>query len=121
MAQSAMTWDIATEGGSPAFSDAQMPIVLPVRKQMVTRRVGVVRSYSPPKSLGLVIDEDGAKDAIFCIDDVVPCDREKIALGQSVSFHAVTGSDGLAAKQIRIDTTTLPPPPPDTLISRGWR
>lgn len=113
-----MSQYLTTEAGGDVL---QTPVVLPVRKPAMTRHVGVVRAYSPPKLLGLVIDEVGAEDAIFCIEDVAPGDRGKLALGQSVSFHVVTERDGLIAKHIRIDTTTLPPPPTDMLISRGWR
>lgn len=118
MAQSSMSQYVTPEAGGDAL---QPPVVLPVRKPAVTRHVGVVRSYSPPKSLGLVIDEVGAENAIFYIEDVAPGDRGNLALGQSVSFQVVTEPDGLIAKHIRIDTTTLPPPPTDMLISRGWR
>ncbi len=118
MTQSSVSQYVTPEASGDAL---QPPVVLPVRKPAVTRHVGVVRSYSPPKSLGLVIDEAGAENAIFRIEDVAPADRGSLALGQSVSFQIVTEQDGLIAKYIRIDTTTLPPPPTDMLISRGWR
>ena len=118
MAHSSMSKIVSPTGGRDPL---RPPVALPAPKPAATRHVGVVRSYSPPKSLGLVIDEVGAENAIFCIEDVAPGDRGNLALGQSVSFQVVTERDGLIAKHIRIDTTTLPPPPPDMLISRGWR
>ena len=62
-----------------------------------------------------------ADDAIFNIDDVAPCDRPRLNCGQTVSFELVVGPDGHAAKQIRIDTTTLPPGPDEKHASKGWR
>ncbi len=122
MAQSAINWDVAPDGSISGLSDNYVPsTIMPVRRPRQTRRVGIVRSFSPPRTLGLVIEEDGATDAIFCIDDVEPCDRSRIALGQTVSYLAVHEADGLAAKHIRIDTTIVPPPPSDALISKGWR
>lgn len=124
MAQSAMNWDVAPEGGNSGLPDNNVhtpSTVMPVRRPRLTRRVGTVRSFSPPRTLGLVIDEDSATYAIFSIDDVEPCDRNRIALGQTVSYLAVLEADGLAAKHIRIDTTSVPPPPSDALISKGWR
>ena len=120
MAQRAITWDIAPTNGSKD-PDNLVPSVLPIAKPRVTRRVGVIKSYSPRKSYGLVAGAGEADDAIFNIDDVAPADRQRLDSGQTVSFHVVNGPDGLAAKEVRIDATTLPPLPDETMLSRGWR
>ena len=121
MTQRAMEWDVAPEGDPPADPELLWPAVLPVPKVQPTRHVGVVKAYSPPKIYGLVEDAGNGCDAIFCIDDVDPLDRARIGSGQTVTFEAITGADGLTAKQIRIDATTLPPPPDASLIVKGWR
>ncbi len=120
MAQRAINWDIAPQsnGNDP---DNLVPSVLPIAKPQATRRVGVIKAYSPRKSYGLVESACNAGDAIFNIDDVVPCDRPKLDSGQTVTFHVVNGPDGLAAKEIRIDATTLPPLPDETRLLKGWR
>ena len=102
-------------------ADALAPAVLPVFKRAETRRVGVVKSFSPRKTYGLVETADEQMDAIFNIDDVDPSDRPKLGSGQTVTFHMVIGPDGLAAKAIRIDGTTLPPLPDDSMMLKGWR
>ena len=102
-------------------ADNLVPSVLPVTKPRVTRRVGVIKAYSPRKSYGLVAGAGEESDAIFSIDDVAPADRTRLDSGQTVTFHVVKGPDGLAAKEIRIDATTLPPLPDETAILRGWR
>ena len=98
-----------------------VPAALPVRKAPATRRVGVVKAYTPRKTYGMVEAAGKDCDAIFCIEDVAPGDRPHLDSGQAVTFEIVEGPDGSAARQIRIDTTTLPPPPDDAMISRGWR
>jgi len=123
MTQRAIDWDVASNGHpAPALadSDIEWPTVLPAPRVKPTRRVGVVKSYTPPKAYGLV-EEASQGDAIFCIDDVLPNDRPKLGSGQTVTFEVVEGSDGRAAKRIRIDATTLPPAPEPTMVSRGWR
>lgn len=126
MAQRAANWDVAPEGGSTASSDFRSPVVdwptiLPVNKPRAIRRVGTVQTLAPRKNLGVIIDDTDAKDALFSLDDVDPSDRGKLANGLSVTYIAVIGPDGVTAKQIQIDRTTLPPPPPELFLSKGWR
>jgi cold shock CspA family protein len=120
MTQSAIDWELAPDG-EQVDAGLLLPAVLPRVKKPSTRRVGVVKLYSPRKSYGLVATTEQPCDAIFNIDDVAPGDREQLNCGQTVTFEMVAGPDGHAAKQIRIDATTLPPPPDDALISKGWR
>jgi cold shock CspA family protein len=115
MAQRALEWDTASEGDP----DTQPPIVVPIRKLRLTRQVGVVKDYAPPRTYGLVASEKG--DALFSIEDVAAADRAKLFAGQTVTFEIVDGPDGQTARQIRIDATTLPPPPPGDFFSKGWR
>lgn len=121
MAQRAIDWEFAPESDQMPDSDIQSPAVLPIPKAPVTRHVGVVKWYSPPKYYGLVETAAHDCDAIFNIEDVAPDDRGKLDCGQAVTFEMVAGPDGHAAKQIRIDGTTLPPVPDDAMISKGWR
>ena len=121
MTQRAIDWDVAPEGDASADLGHFSPAVLPILKMPITRRVGVVKWYSPPKSYGMVATSGQACDAIFNIDDVAPKDRAQLNCGQTVSFELVVGPDGHAAKQIRIDTTTLPAPPDHEMTSKGWR
>ena len=126
MTPSAMYWDIAPEGGKPDPSDAQhqlvpWPTVLPVHKPRAIRRVGTIRNLAPRKNLGLLVDDHNGDDALFTFDDVAPTDRSLLATGQTVTFIAVIGHDGVHAKQVQIDSTTLPPPPPEPLFNKGWR
>jgi cold shock CspA family protein len=117
--QRELDWDIA-----PTYDQgvlAGTPAVLPVARKRPTRFVGIVRNYTPRKSFGLVEAMSKHEAAIFNIEDVVPKDRARIDCGQTVTFEMVAGPDGHAAKQIRIDGTTLPPPPDDEMISKGWR
>jgi cold shock CspA family protein len=120
MSHSAIDWELASQ--DPVIDpDVLAPAVLPIFKQHVTRRVGVVKAYSPRKTYGLVETADEHGDAIFNIDDVDPCDRPKLDNGQTVTFHTIAGPDGLAAKEIRIDATTLPPMPDPAMLAKGWR
>jgi cold shock CspA family protein len=119
MSHSAIDWTIAPQGEPER--DLTAPAVFPVFKPVEHRRVGVIKTYSPRKAYGLVETADEHSAAIFNIDDVAPCDRARLGNGQTVTFHTVYGPDGLAAKSIRIDATTLPPLPDDTMLSRGWR
>lgn len=121
MTQRAMDWDIAPQSDQSAEARAFLPAILPIPKVPTTRRVGIVKWYSPPKSYGMVATMAHPCDAIFNIDDVAPDDRPRLNCGQTVSFELVVGPDGHAAKQIRIDATTLPPPPDDAMASKGWR
>ena len=119
MSHSAIDWDVAPQGEPDRNLGG--PAVLPIFKPHATRRVGVIKSFSPRKTYGLVETADEHMDAIFNIDDVDPCDRQNLDSGQAVTFFAVKGPDGLAAKAIRIDATTLPPAPNDTMMLKGWR
>ena len=121
MAHSAITWDVAPEYEARNDARIYVPVVVPRPKARATRRVGIVKAYSPSRVYGLV--EPAARDsaAIFCIEDVAPCDRAQIDSGQFVTFEMVEGPDGFAAKRIKLDATTLPPPPNEAMISKGWR
>lgn len=121
MAQSAIDWEVAPDSSATYDPDNQWPAVFPIARAPVVRQVGVVKAYTPAKVYGLVEDLAGRCDAVFCIDDVAPGDRSKLGCGQTVTFEMVEGPDGRAAKQIRIDLTSLPPPPHAGLISKGWR
>lgn len=121
MAQRAINWDLSAQEEPANDPDCIAPTVLPVFKPHVVRRVGVIKVYSPQKRYGLVEIADEQSDAIFNVDDVNPCDQPNLDCGQTVTFHAVAGPDGLAAKDIRIDLTTLPPLPHDALVQKGWR
>jgi cold shock CspA family protein len=121
MAQRAINWDVAPEGDAAIDPDCIAPTVLPILKPHVTRRVGVIKAYTPRKRYGLVALADDPNDAIFDIDDVDPGDQPKLGNGLTVTFHTVDGPDGLAAKDIRIDFTTLPPLPGESMLLKGWR
>lgn len=121
MAQRAINWDLAAQDEPANAPDNVTPIVFPVAKPHVVRRVGVIKAYSARKRYGLVEVADAHSDAIFDIDDVSPCDQPNLGCGQTVTFRAVTGPDGLAAKDIRIDATTLPPLPGEAMLLKGWR
>jgi cold shock CspA family protein len=119
MSHSAIDWDVAPEG-EPDL-DQSAPAVLPTVRPHATRCVGVIKAFSPRKSYGVVEMPGEHAAAIFNIDDVAPCDRPNLDRGQAVTFFAVKGPDGLAAKAIRIDMTTLPPWPDDAMLQKGWR
>lgn len=121
MTHSAINWDVAPEFEPRLDGGIYMPAVIPSPRARVTRRVGIVKAYSPSRVYGLV--EPAARDnaAIFSIEDVAPADRAKLDSGQSVTFEMVDGPDGCTAKHVRLDATTLPPPPNDAMISKGWR
>lgn len=121
MAQRAIDWNAAPHDEPANDPDCAPPIVVPVFRPHATRRVGVIKVYSPHKRYGLVEVADERSDAIFNVDDVDPCDQPRLDCGQTVTFHAVSGPDGLAAKDIRIDGTTLPPLPHPSLLQKGWR
>ena len=121
MAQRAINWDLATQDEPANDPDCVAPIVFPMSKPHVVRRVGVIKAYAAHKRYGLVELAGEHGDAIFDIDDVNPCDQPNLDCGQTVTFHAVTGPDGLAAKDIRIDATTLPPMPAEAMLLKGWR
>ena len=121
MSQRAIDWEVASESDQGFEPCLSVPTVLPTMKVRPLRRVGVVKLYSPRKSYGLVATTTQPCDALFSIDDVAPGDRALLNCGQTVTFEIVMGPDGHAAKQIRIDATTLPPPPDDAMISKGWR
>jgi cold shock CspA family protein len=121
MAQRAINWDLAPHDDQAADIDCVPPTVIPIFRPHATRRVGVIKVYSPQKRYGLVEVVDLHSDAIFNVDDVNPCDQPRLGCGQTVTFHAVSGPDGLAAKDIRIDGTTLPPLPHPSLLQKGWR
>ena len=113
-----MNLNIAPEDGRTEPSDAKTPVigwptVMPVSRPRATRRVGTIASYSERKAFGLLLDENGASDAFFTTEDVAPSDRHRIRKGQTVTYLGLLDRDGMTAKQIRIDRTTLPPPPPD--------
>jgi cold shock CspA family protein len=122
MAQRAIDWDVAPASDAPPFFDAELqpPVVLPIIRRRPTRHVGVVKLYAPAKTYGLVASPD-VGDAIFNIDDVVPCDRAKLDCGQAVTFEVIDGPDGQTARHVRLDATDLPPPPDAALVSKGWR
>jgi cold shock CspA family protein len=121
MAQRAINWELGSQDEAANDPDCIAPTVLPVFKPHVVRRVGVIKAYSAHKRYGLVEVADENSDAIFDIDDVIACDQPKLDCGQTVTFHAVAGPDGLAAKDIRIDATTLPPMPAEAMLLKGWR
>ena len=121
MAQSAINWDVAPECEPKIDAGIYVPAVIPSPRVRVTRRVGVVKAYSPSRIYGLVEPVGRDSAAIFSIEDVIPADRASLDSGQSVAFEMVEGPDGHAAKHIRLDATTLPAPPDDAMISKGWR
>ncbi len=121
MAQPAINWDLAPQNEPANDPDCIAPTVLPVFKPHVVRRVGVIKVYSAQKRYGLVEIADEPSNAIFEIDDVSPCDQPNLGCGQTVTFRAVTRPDGLFAKDIRIDATTLPPMPGEAMLLKGWR
>jgi cold shock CspA family protein len=115
------TSDIARGREGKGGTAVYVPVVVPAPKPRVTRRVGTVKSYSPSRVYGLVETTSSQGDAIFRIDDVAPGDRARLDSGQSVTFEMVEGPDGLAAKHVALDTTTLPPLPDETAMLKGWR
>ena len=121
MAQRAINWDVAPKDDPANDPDCVPPTVMPIFKPHVTRRVGVIKAYAPRKRYGVVALANDPNDAIFSIDDVDPCDQPKLGNGLTVTFHTVDGPDGLAAKDIRIDFTTLPPLPNESMLLKGWR
>ena len=121
VAHRVIDWEMSAQHNPGMDPEAVAPAVIPIFKQQIPRRVGVVKAYSPRKTYGLVQTDDEHADAIFNIDDVEPCDRGKLGHGQTVTFRTVTGPDGLAAKEIKIDATTLPPMPDAAMLAKGWR
>lgn len=97
------------------------PITFPASRQRSNRRVGTIRAWHPRKNFGLLVDENGTGDATFTMDDVAPCDRTRLGVGNTVTYLAVIDRDGVSARQVRADSTTLPPPPSDAFILKGWR
>ena len=118
MAYSAIDWDVAPEIENASI---HVPAVMPLPRARATRRVGIVKTYFPSKTYGMVAPTGCNSDAIFCIDDVAIADRSSLDSGQPVTFEIVAGPDGSTAKRIRRDAITLPPPPGDAMISKGWR
>jgi len=106
---------------SPDAEHSNWNAVLPERRPREIRRVGTVKAWHPRKNFGVVLDDNGTGDATFTREDVTPCDRERMECGLTVTYVAVIGRDGIVARQLRVDDTTLPPPTPDTFILRGWR
>lgn len=114
----------APDNGSIRHPDADRTdcnSVLPKIRPREIRRVGTVKSWHPRKNLGVVVDMGGTGDAIFSAEDVAPADRQRIEAGMTVTYIAVVSRDGVIARQLRPDNTTLPPPTPDTFILKGWR
>lgn len=97
------------------------PPVLPHNRPREIRRVGTIKAWHPRKNFGVLLDDSGTGDASFTHEDVAAKDRHLIEPGLTVSYIAVIGSDGVSARQLRVDNTTLPPPPPDMFILKGWR
>jgi len=95
--------------------------ILPQRRPREIRRVGTINSWHPRKNLGVVLDEGGTGNAVFTSEDVAPSDRNRIEAGMTVTYIAVVSQDGIVARQLRADDTTLPPPTPDTFLLKGWR
>lgn len=121
MAHRVIDWELSAQKSHGMDPETVAPAVMPIFKPQVPRRVGVVKAYSPRKTYGLVQTDDEHVDAIFNIDDVAPSDRGRLGRGQTVTFRTVTGPDGLAAKEIKIDATTLPPMPDADMLAKGWR
>jgi len=118
MSNRAINWDVAPECEN---SGLFVPVLLPLPKPRATRRVGVVKAYSPMKAYGMVASAGSQNDAIFAIEDVAAADRASLDSGQTVTFEMIDGPDGCTAKRIQRDATTLPPPPNDAMILKGWR
>jgi cold shock CspA family protein len=119
MARRAVDWATSGEQGE-AFNGVP-PVVMPAQAIPITRKVGVVKWYSRPKAFGYIVAFGEPCDAFFELEDVAPGDRARLDSGQTVTFEVAFGPDGNSARQIRIDTTTLPPPPNDDLVLKGWR
>jgi cold shock CspA family protein len=95
--------------------------VMPAPKPQALRRVGTVRTLSPRKNMGLLIDTGSGENALFTMDDIAPADQATLREGDQVTYVSVIGADGLCARQLRRDSADIPPPPSEILMARGWR
>ena len=121
MAPRASASKSSTPGSVDTGPALAWPVVMPVRKPQLVRRVGTVSAFFPRKAYGVLVDENGGGEALFTADDVLPEDRHRLASGVTVTYLALHERDGVSARQVRVDRTTLPPPPPDQFFTKGWR
>jgi cold shock CspA family protein len=101
---------------APAFLQ-----IMPAPKPQALRRVGTVRTLSPRKNMGVLIDAGSGENALFTMDDIASADQPTLREGDQVTYVSVIGADGLCARQLRRDSADIPPPPSEMLIARGWR
>ena len=95
--------------------------VMPSPKPQALRRVGTIRTLSPRKNMGVLIDAGSGENALFTMDDIAPADQLTLREGDQVTYVSVIGADGLCARQLRRDSAAIPPPPSEILMARGWR
>lgn len=95
--------------------------VMPSPKPQALRRVGTVRTLSPRKNMGVLIDAGSGENALFTMDDIAPADQPTLREGDQVTYVSVIGADGLCARQLQRDSADIPPPPSEILMARGWR
>jgi len=109
-------WVAPGSWAPPAFLQ-----VTPSPKPQALRRVGTVRTLSPRKNMGVLIDAGSGENALFTMDDIAPADLPTLREGDQVTFVSVIGTDGLCARQLQRDSADIPPPPSEILMARGWR
>ena len=109
-------WVAPGSWAPPAFLQ-----VTPSPKPQALRRVGTVRTLSPRKNMGVLIDAGSGENALFTMDDIAPADLPTLREGDQVTFVSVIGADGLSARHLQRDSADIPPPPSEILMARGWR
>lgn len=95
--------------------------VMPSPRPQALRRVGTVRTLSPRKNMGVLIDAGSGENALFTFEDIAAADQPTLREGDLVSYIAISGPDGLSARQLQRDSADIPPPPSEILMARGWR
>ena len=95
--------------------------VMPSSRPKSLRRVGTIRTLCLRKNMGVLIDAGSGENVLFTIEDIISPDRQHLREGDLVTYVAVTGPDGLGARQLQRDRADIPPPPSEILLARGWR
>lgn len=117
---------VTVPGHAGTGTKAELPIptfllVMPAARPRTIRRVGTICTLSPRKNLGVLIDASSGGNALFGYEDISASDRQDLREGDTVTYVAVVGPDGAAARLVCRDYSNLPPPPSEILMARGWR
>ena len=113
-------------GPAGSGTKAELPVpaflqVMPAARPRTIRRIGTIRTLCPRKNLGVLIDTSSGGNALFAYEDISASDRQDLREGDTVTYVAVVGPDGAAARQVCRDLSDIPPPPSEILHARGWR